>query len=84
MTETEITELFGERCAEFDAGCAGCYVWRAHDEYATLVGAARQVVAASTALTLHSDGRSYFDCGADTERFRGALSDLRARLEDVT
>lgn len=43
MTEAAITELFGARCAEFDAGCAGCYVWRAHDEYATLVAAARQV-----------------------------------------
>ena len=32
MTPAEITEVFGERCAEFDAGCAGCQVWRQQDE----------------------------------------------------
>lgn len=46
MTEAEITDIFGPRCAVFNARCGSCLMWRAHDEYAALVAAARKVVCA--------------------------------------
>ena len=49
MTEAEITDIFGPRCAVFNARCGSCLMWRAHDEYAALVAAARKVTCISCA-----------------------------------
>ncbi|HMU17362.1 MAG TPA: hypothetical protein PKC95_07945 [Thauera aminoaromatica] len=83
MTEAEITDIFGPRCAVFNARCGSCLMWRAHDEYAALVAAARAVSVASAAITLHPDGRAYFDSGAATKHFRGALAALLEVLDEV-
>ena len=48
-----------------------------------LVAAARAVSVASAAITLHPDGRAYFDSGAATKHFRGALAALREVLDEV-
>lgn len=52
MTEAEITDIFGPRCAVFNARCGSCLMWRAHDEYAALAAAARTV----TCAECHGDG----------------------------
>lgn len=48
-----------------------------------LVAAARAVSVASAAITLHPDGRAYFDSGAATKHFRGALAALLEVLDEV-
>lgn len=40
----------------------------------------QQVVTASSSLLVRSDGRSYFESGQDTIRFRAALADITAHL----
>lgn len=48
-----------------------------------LVAAASAVSVASAAITLHPDGRAYFDSGAATKHFRGALAALLEVLAEV-
>lgn len=57
--------------------------WVHRENYDALVAAARAVSVASAAITLHPDGRAYFDSGAATKHFRGALAALLEVLDEV-
>lgn len=40
--------------------------------------AVAELLAASAALVMHSDGRAYFNSGSDADRFRAALAPFKA------
>lgn len=37
LTEAEITEWWGERCPDFEPGCATCRAWARHDMIAVIL-----------------------------------------------